>query len=1142
MDSYLTFLFFILVVVFVYQIARRSASGAGARGAVLSIRDRRSSEAPDAGPLYKLASRVNQEVGHPSDLLNDPAFAQGVDLLAGEDYPVDRVLAYATGSHFMVACMALEALTRRPADPEVRERLLEAIGIAGYAEQFFFFRAIPAHSPEGAPLLGEVLLAIARRRDPNWLRFAPLMIDSVAEFAYARVSEGERPTFGGGLDRLEAEAPLHLRQFLDRLTVAGLEPLREELREWERKRLDVKYLESVGKLLGDETEAGLVEHEALKNVVAELERAFAGDAPRSVLLVGESGTGKSAAARVLFRRLRREGWQVFEAGSGEILAGQRYVGDLEERLRNLVRQLDARRRVLWYIPDFHRLVWAGRHQFSATSALDYLLPHIERGELVVLGESDTTGYEQLLQFKVRVSTALQTVRVAPLPAEETLALGRAWFRECATAVTDETTLREALQLAQQFLGDVAPPGNLLKLLGQTDDRMAAGRPEDITGPPVMTPDDLIVTLSQLTGLPRSILDEREGLELEALARLFRSRVMGQPEAVDCLAERVAMFKAGVTDPTRPAGVFLFAGPTGTGKTEIAKTLAEFLFGSPERMVRLDMSEMQTPESLVRLLGDPSDETATRRSLVNEIRKQPFSVVLLDEFEKAHPNVWDLFLQVFDDGRLTDRHGTVANFRHAIIILTSNLGTMAARTSLGFSDLSGGFRDTEIRRAIEQAFRPELRNRIDRIVIFRPLTRETMREILHKELEEVFERRGLRNRGWAVEWDDAAIEFLLERGFTKDLGARPLRRAIERYLLAPLALTIVKHQAPAGDQFLFVRAEEEKLQVVFVDPDAPEEPAPEAEPEEIPEELPGTAALRRLVSRPRGTTREVELLGVRLEQLKQTVAREEWSGRKGGDMARFSEADFWRSPERFRVLGRVEYMDRIEAGLQRSTALYERIAGRSRSGRPQYPSAMVRRLAQQVYLLGMACDDVLQARPHEAFLLVEAGRGTGRGGKRRAEFARDLGRMYREWARRRGMQIEVLEEKSDDECSYQLLLSVSGYGAHSILQPEDGIHVLEEPAGEWKHDQKRYQVRVHVAPQPDTPPATRDGVAPAHALRRQALEVFGQADTGHLTIVRRYRTAPSPLVRDMVRHWRTGLYDEVLAGDFDLMTGSPGGGD
>src|SRR5262249_51763110 len=311
---------------------------------------------------------------------------------------------------------------------------------------------------------------------------------------------------------------------------------------------------------------------------------------------------------------------------------------------------------------------------------------------------------------------------------------------------------------------------------------------DQGGTIALSREDLLVTLSQLTGIPRSVLDEHEGLHPADLAAFFAQRVMGQPEAVSCLVDRVAMLKAGLTDPNRPIGVFLFAGPTGTGKTEVAKVVAEFLFGSQMRMIRLDMSELQDANAVTRVLGE-SAESADVESLANRIRKQPFSVILLDEFEKAHPNVWDLFLQVFDDGRLTDSLGNVADFRHCIIILTTNLGATGHRGSgLGFSPVPGSFSGEQIMQAIGRTLRPEFQNRLDKVIVFNPLTRDLMRGILKKELTRVLERRGFKDRAWAVEWEASAQEFLLEKGFSPEMGARPLKRAIEQYVIAPLAAT------------------------------------------------------------------------------------------------------------------------------------------------------------------------------------------------------------------------------------------------------------------------------------------------------------------------------------------------------------------
>jgi ATP-dependent Clp protease ATP-binding subunit ClpC len=810
--------------------------------------------------------------------------------------------------------------------------------------------------------------------------------------------------------------------------------------------------------------------------------------------------------------------------------------------------------VLWVVPNFHETLWAGRHRYSPVGVLDLLLPSIESGSVKVIGEVSSEAYEQLLRLRPRLRTAMQTCRLSPLSDEETLELGRRWADGRGGAkppregeeISDagerprvsEKTLREALQLAKQYLGDRAAPGNLLLLLDATRRRLLA---EDKGGRGETTLDDLLVTLSQLTGLPVQILDEREGLDLSELRSFFERRVLGQPEAVDCLVERVAMVKAGLTDPTRPQGVFLFVGPTGTGKTEIAKTLAEFLFGSPDRMIRLDMSELQTWESQARILGE-SEETSDSAALVNQIRKQPFSVVLLDEFEKAHPAVWDLFLQVFDDGRLTDKRGNTADFRHSVIIMTSNLGaTLPHGASVGFSQEQSQFAAGSVERAVGRAFRREFVNRIDRVVVFRPLGRGVMRELLRKELNDVLTRRGLRTRQWAVEWDESAIEFLLEKGFTADLGARPLKRAVERYLLSPLALTIVNHQFPEGDQFLFVRSspDGQTLDVQFVDPDAPEDgTAPSTVMDECEAEAGGARELRleAVALDPRGTPEELRVLQEKYDEVAAQVEDDAWAARKEDALRQMQSGDFWNSSERFSVLGAIEYMDRIEAGLDTARSILARLRG----DRRRLPPDLVGRVAQQLYLLDSACRGLREGYPRDAFLLVTAAREPGADRARGDAFARRLAEMYRRWAERRRMRFELFEEGVDDPRGdgggapageYRAVLAVSGYGAYTILRPESGAHVFEAAQDDKPFRPARASVRV--VGQPDEP-AGRG----REALRRQAERALSEespAAASAPAVVRRYREEPSPLVRDTARGWRTGRLERVLEGDFDLIT-------
>ncbi|HEX8557610.1 MAG TPA: AAA family ATPase [Pyrinomonadaceae bacterium] len=1119
-----------------------SSAVAEAGGAAGAVDEADAPEASDVAALARSMEDFFNGTTGPRELLGHETFERGVTLLLGAGHTTHGLLARAVEPNAVVACMALEALARRAGDDdEVVEAVLRDANSYYYWPRLYAMRALAAHAGPR-----RVLARLLARLNFTWRDETPLQ--ALRELTAARVAAGDAFTARELL--AEAEAAGRGDEQTDvaqtALEVGPLLPadVRAELSQRVAWRETAQFLKSLGRVWedGDDGEVFVLDSVAAR--VAELEAALAREPARSVLLVGESGTGKTALVRALAARLRGEDWLVFEAAASEVMAGQTYIGQIEERVQSIIRQLEGKR-VLWVMPNFHEALWAGRHRYSPTGVLDLLLPHIESGAVRIVGEAPSEAYEQLLRMRPRLRTAMQTCRVAPLRDEETLELGRRWAvtrgergAEGGAPRTppraSERTLREALQLAKQYLADKAAPGNLLLLLDATDRRLRA----EESKADEMRLDDLLVTLSQLTGVPVQMLDEREGLDLASLRAFFERRVLGQPEAVDCLVERVAMIKAGLTDPTRPQGVFLFVGPTGTGKTEIAKTLAEFLFGSHERMIRLDMSELQTWESQGRILGE-AEETSDSAALVNQIRKQPFSVVLLDEFEKAHPSVWDLFLQVFDDGRLTDRRGNTADFRHSVIIMTSNLGaTLPHGASVGFAQEQSQFAAGSVERAVGRAFRREFVNRLDRVVVFRPLGRGVMRDLLRKELTDVLTRRGLRTRQWAVEWDESAVEFLLEKGFTADLGARPLKRAVDRYLLSPLALSIVNHQFPEGDQFLFVRssADGQSLDVQFVDPDAPEktegpaEVSADAADEEDFEEAARELRLESVALDPRGAPEELRFLQERYDDVAAQVEDGAWRRRKEEALGQMQTADFWSSPRRFAVLGAVEYMDRIEAGLATAGSLLARLRG----DRKRLPPDLVARLAQQLYLLDAACRGLSEGEPRDAFLLVTASREAGADRARSDDFARTLARMYRRWAERRRMRLDLIEERGGAAANgaaaegYGALFGVSGYAAYTILRGEAGLHVLETPQEEKSFDRARATVRV-VA-QPDEPAGRGREALAAQAARALAAQAAPPS-----AIVRRYREEPSPLVRDSARGWRTGRLERVLDGDFDLIT-------
>jgi ATP-dependent Clp protease ATP-binding subunit ClpC len=370
---------------------------------------------------------------------------------------------------------------------------------------------------------------------------------------------------------------------------------------------------------------------------------------------------------------------------------------------------------------------------------------------------------------------------------------------------------------------------------------------------------------------------------------------------------------------------------------------------------------------------------------------------------------------------------------------------------------------------------------------------------------VLERRGFRDRPWVVEWDEAALDLLLRKGFSAELGARPLKRAVEQLLLAPLAAAIVSRSFPEGDQFLFVTARDDRIEVEFVDPDAADE-EPAARPA-------STASLRldRLVLSPGSGPAETGFLQAETARIRGIVDGEGWQGRKERDLEAMRSKAFWDSPERFTTLGRVEYVDRVEALLRTAEKLSARLA-RPRRGAGTAPD-LVQLLAQRLFLLDHACTAADASAPADAFLELRRPTVDRTGGV----FALQLRDMYEAWAQRRGMRVQRLKSGSSH------LLAVSGIAAYPILASEAGLHVFETPRTE--HSFGRVAVRVAVAPSSPAPPE-----ADAAVLARDALDRLPASTT----VVRRYRTDPSPLVRDSVHDWRTGRLDRVLAGEFDVM--------
>lgn len=1054
--------------------------------------------------LHALANEFEafgDNTAHPRDLAAHGKFKEAVALLADESVSVETVLQYATGANWGLSCAGLVALGKRDDGYAVADDVADSFRVLRPWAIYFaleYLTGLDVRPPAGAP-------AVSAK---EWWSNNVVIPAAFRDYFSKCEKDDEAAVFGAALNRHGASTPAEIEAFLKRLNHPFATKLIDDLLSFQHTNVDREFLRSFGRFWNAREESELLIEAPRWREALESAEASLGIAPqRSLLVTGERGTGKSSFLRLLSGKLARKGWGVFEAGGVDLQAGQVYIGQLEERIRKATEELAAGKKLIWYIPDLLQVASSGTHRGQSASILDQILPSISAGRLIIWSEATTAEATRLMQARPNLRGLLEVVRLEPHSDQDATELANSFCQRLPSQrrlTVDAGAIPVALHLARQYVSDEKLPGNLLDLIKRTANRCITDRKK------TMTADDVTLTLSQVTGLPVSILDNKERIDLGSIRTFFGARVIGQDEAVGAVVDRIAMLKAGLVDSGKPIGVFLFAGPTGTGKTELAKTLAEYLFGSSDRLIRLDMSEFQTPESTIKILGESGDRPDTD-SLINRVRKQPFSVVLLDEFEKAHARVWDLFLQVFDDARMSDASGRVADFRHTIIILTSNLGATSHRGSgLGFAPVAEEFSPDQINAAIAQTFRPEFQNRLDKVIVFKPLTRELMRGILKKELRQVLERRGLKDRDWAVEWEASAQDFLLEKGFSPEMGARPLKRAIDQYVLAPLAATIVERRFPEGDQFVFVRSDGHGIQAEFVDPNADKRPVSRGDGNGA---RPGLGAM---ILDPMGTPAEREALDAAAGEIERTIGSEQWDAIKLRLAEEMSKPDFWSRPERHTTLARLALMDRVQAASHTADSLRARLA--KGSDRAQYSRELIQRLALQLHVVKLGLQDALEGAPIEVALLIEPALDASGEAKATRAWCAQLACMYRGWADGRNMQLSEMSNAADKSLP---VLLISGFGAHRLLLPEVGLHVLEqtEDAG-----RATARVRLAVAPLGDM------AAARFEAAIRDAL---GKAPLSN-AVVRRYRGGASPLVRDASGAWRTGKFEAVMGGDFDLI--------
>lgn len=712
------------------------------------------------------------------------------------------------GGAFLAEALFHPNVSRFGDDPEDLARILAAY----VRERVAAIEPSRLHSVQidVTPEVDRVEIVLSPPKDPAFDREIPLRFD------YLRWPQGEEawiaflPALGIEVvartrDQLDRLVPQHalaaLRRSRDHLSLPRLvesqrgRPLRVARLPFEaairtpRQREEGEHAAEESKCqlidIGVVTElsgAGLPMAYEAEDTVTRIAEVLAGDVPRSVLLVGPSGVGKTAAFHELIRRAghHRLGHARFWSTTGaRIVAGMTGFGMWQERCTVLWKEA-SRAKAVVHLGNLLELMGVGQHIGNPQGVAGFLRPYIGRGDVLAVAECTPDQIARIERADPHLLQAFEQVPIGEPPPERSRRILAEWTRAHAKghASVSEEALAAVDRLHRRYATYSVAPGRPLRFVRNLLREALSGAS--------LGEGDVVASFSRETGLPRFLLDDTVPLDLEESRRWFAGRVMGQPEAVDLVVDLLATVKAGLARTGRPIASLLFVGPTGVGKTEMSKALAEHLYGDPARMVRFDMSEYADPLAVERLVGGPGREEGL---LTSRVREQPFGVVLFDEFEKGHPLFLDLLLQALGDGRMTDASGRVASFQNAVVILTSNLGAETFRSGrMGF--LADARAQAEAREhflhEVKDAVRPELFNRIDRVVPFLPLDEETCTRVVRRELDKISRRDGVLHRkvAFSVAADVAAD--LARRGFDARYGARPLKRAIERELLAPLA--------------------------------------------------------------------------------------------------------------------------------------------------------------------------------------------------------------------------------------------------------------------------------------------------------------------------------------------------------------------
>ena len=783
----------------------------------------------------------------------------------------------------------------------------------------------------------------------------------------------------------------------------------------------------------------ILKRKGKEKAVAKLTDHLINGSIKSLILTGADGAGKTEVIKQFAHLLRSESCpeglkncRIIQTSTSNILSGAKYIGVWEKQLLDLCANCSWDNRIIIYLEDIENIFGAGRAEGSAKNFADYIIPRVEQNQIVLIGELDSFQAQTMFFEHPRFARVVTELKLEQPDIGEVIDILQS-EADCLKVSISPDALKEIVDLTQTFMPYKAFPGKAIHLLKAV---ISSGGSKDKDESTRIAVDDVVLAFCESTGIPDFIVDRSQKLNPDLMDKFFTERVLGQNDAIDSAKDAVMTFKARLNNPNKPIRSFLFVGPTGVGKTELAKVISEYLFGSQEKVIRLDMSEYSDYDAASKLIGTHRGWPSKSSDFINRIRREPFSVVLLDEIEKADKNALNILLQLLGEGILKDAEGKPAYFQTTIIIMTSNLGSrFYTSQAIGFGQETNL---ENLRQAVlsevKQFFSPEIYNRFDEVICFKPLTRDTLGTIVNREIGKVLQRRGIIELGIEVDIDPLVKEYVLEMGYDPKYGARHIKRAVEKAVAIPLAALIASKEI-RKDDCLRINMRQGTPVADVLSPDLEDyKQAPDTT--EIP--------LQKLTIPDKTLAKTIETIESRINSLKASLNYDAIIDERNNIQKQMISPAFWDEPSNARdTLKRFAELNRATERMHKWEKVYERIQssfGGLSSSKDKHEFSRIR--SQIIGLLkdleSAEMEILLKGKYDfaDAFIILS----TVGNGKDEIKWMLEMAGVYMSWARRRGYQYKIFGEQPRDKYGRSLiLLFIGGMNAFGLLKNERGIH-------------------------------------------------------------------------------------------------------